>query len=52
MWGVYGIYRVLYLVFFFGMLGLGLYCVFLCIKIAKRVIKALDIYIENNKKTE
>lgn len=44
----FGILIILYL----AMFGLGIYSMVLFIKLARRGIKALDIYIDRNRKTE
>lgn len=36
------------LTIYIGLLGLGIYCLILFIKLAKKLIRALDIYIKNN----
>lgn len=43
-----GIFFILYLLLVVGLLGFSIYCLVLFVKLAKRGIKALDIYISNN----
>lgn len=47
------IFAIIYLIIVLGLLSIGVYCLVLFIKLAKRGIKALDIYImekNNNNK--
>lgn len=44
--GIFGVFGVLYFIFLIGMLGLSIYVMILFIKLARRGIKALDIFID------
>lgn len=46
---VFGIISIFNVLIFLGMLALTIYIMVLVIKVARRGIKALDIYIEKNK---
>lgn len=43
-----GGFMVIYMIFMLGLFGLSVYCLILFIKLARRGIKALDIYIGKN----
>lgn len=43
-----GIFFTLYVLFIVALLGFSIYCLVLFVKLAKRGIKVLDIYIEKN----
>ena len=51
---MFGFLSVLYLLFILGVFGLSIYCMILFIKLARRGIEALDIYIvdKNNEKSK
>lgn len=43
-----GGFMVIYMIFMLGFFGFSIYCLILFIKLARRGIKALDIYIGKN----
>ncbi|WFD09490.1 hypothetical protein [Tepidibacter hydrothermalis] len=43
-----GAFMLVYMIFILGFFGLSVYCLVLFIKLARRGIKALDIYIGKN----
>ena len=43
-----GFIMIIYMIFMLGCFGLSVYCLILFIKLARRGIKALDIYINKN----
>jgi hypothetical protein len=45
---LFGALHSFFTLFYFFMIGLSVYCLFLFIKLARRGIKALDIYIGKN----
>ncbi|WP_156456505.1 hypothetical protein [Abyssisolibacter fermentans] len=45
---VQSIFQIIIIIIYIGLLGLSIYCLILFIKLAKRGIKALDIYIKKN----
>ncbi len=48
--GIAGAFMVVYFLLMFVMLGISIYCFVLFIKLARRGITALDIYIDKNNK--
>lgn len=48
--GMFSIFPVLGLLIYLVMIGLGIYCMVLFIKLAKRGIEALDIYIHDKRR--
>ncbi|WP_438446072.1 hypothetical protein [Gorillibacterium sp. sgz5001074] len=44
-WDPVGVVPLLFIVFYLSMLGIGIYCIVLFIRLAHRGIKALDLYI-------
>lgn len=44
---MFGVVSIIYLIIILGFAGLGIYCTVLFIKLAKRGIRALDIYIND-----
>lgn len=47
-----GVFFVFYVLLMLGLFGLSIYCMILFIKVTKRGIEALDIYIDNNRNYE
>ncbi|CAH2212393.1 hypothetical protein [Tepidibacter aestuarii] len=43
-----GFIMIIYMIFMLGFFGLSIYCLILFIKLGRRGIKALDIYIGKN----
>ncbi len=48
-WSGVFMYGIMYFVFVIALLVICIYCMMLFIKLARRGIKALDIYIDRNK---
>lgn len=48
--GIFGVFGVLYFILVVGMLVLSIYVMILFIKLARRGIKALDIFIDEKNK--
>lgn len=46
--GFVGGFMIIYMIFMLGLCGISIYCFILFIKLARRGIKALDIYIDKN----
>lgn len=44
----YGLFMIPVFILYIGIIGLSIYCLVLFIKLARRGIKALDIYISKN----
>ncbi|MFZ5351323.1 MAG: hypothetical protein ACOZCL_01225 [Bacillota bacterium] len=45
---MFGGLGLIFMILYLGLLGLGIYCTVLFIKLALRGIRALDIYIDKN----
>jgi hypothetical protein len=51
-WGSFFIFPVLIILIYVVLIGFGIYCMILFIKLARRGIKALDIYITEKKENQ